>query len=593
MFRWVRLLLGLGAFLLLFPGQAGGAWLETRVKAHKATLTVERDGRALVDHELTLGVRGGPLKSFELSGVDSDAATESDATVVPVVRLGEPKPIPLTLLRGDDGTLRLDIDHPKGLRTGTYVFRFRYTTNLRARDKIRRRGTAAEVEWVGPRFADGIDVAKVVFRLPSGPIPPSLPTPEDSDESQLLGSAFLSQLRPDGANVEVELIRPHVARGEPAVWRVLTSPKVFAGLDEPDRTAPAPGAAPPVVEPPPGERLVTLFGALGLAVAFALLVALKWRLFGKDCRAVKALPRALVPLPIAARAAVSGALLSGAAVLAGLADHPTTGAFLLLGCVCVAMVGAPRLLLAPRGAGHWLPLKDADAFTRAKARRAGRFLDCGTLPGAALFLLGLSVIGVVVALLLPRSPYLALCLALGSTCLLPIFASGRGAQLPGAERERASRVLPALARSLRRRGYRTCAWARVANGENEQDELRLLVRPTAPREGLLGVEIGMQEQATIGGYLLMPFVLVRAREGSLAQQSLRQDVVWQRGRGPEERVAIVRPGVPARGLLIELVGELVRQLSDESRRAPSRARNSRGASSLTSKLGAASPAHAT
>jgi hypothetical protein len=42
--------------LLALPRSAGAAWLETRVKAHRAVVGVERDGRATVDHELTLGV---------------------------------------------------------------------------------------------------------------------------------------------------------------------------------------------------------------------------------------------------------------------------------------------------------------------------------------------------------------------------------------------------------------------------------------------------------------------------------------------------------------------------------------------------------
>ena len=266
MMRWLVWSAWLGALLLAFPASAGAAWLETRVKAHRALVAIDREGKATVAHELTLGVRGGPLKTFELPGIDADAAIEGEARVVPVVRYGEPAPIPLVLQRGDDGTLRIDIEHPKGLRTGTYVFRFGYTTALLSRDKIRRRGTAAEVEWVGPRFADGVDVAKVVFRLPAGPIPPALPTPEDGDEAQLLGSAFLSQLRHEGDQVEVELVRPHIARGEPAVWRILTSPKVFAGLDQPNPAA-APASVAPRVAEPPAERLFWVFAAVGLAVA--------------------------------------------------------------------------------------------------------------------------------------------------------------------------------------------------------------------------------------------------------------------------------------------------------------------------------------
>ncbi len=137
------------------------------------------------------------------------------------------------------------------------------------------------------------------------------------------------------------------------------------------------------------------------------------------------------------------------------------------------------------------------------------------------------------------------------------------------------------------------AWARLAAGENEPDELRLLLRSARARDGLLAIEVGVEQQATVGGFLLLPFVLIRVREGSAAQQSLGRQCSWQRGRTPEERVALVRPGVPARGLLVDLVAELVLQLSDESRPPTRSSRNSGGTSSFTSKLAPASPAHAT
>ncbi len=592
LFRLARCALWVCLALLALTRVGHAAWLETRVKAHRAVVAVERDGRATVDHELTLGVRGGPLKTLELPGVDTGAVLDPEATVVPIVRYGVPASIPLVLALGEDGTLRIDIDHPKGLRTGSYLFRFRYSTNLLARDKIRRRGPAAEVEWVGPRFADGVDVAKVVFRLPAGPVPPSLPVPEDGDEAQLLGSAFLSQLRHDGDQVEVELVRPHLARGEPAVWRVLASPKVFDGLPEPSQVRQSRALSPGVAEPPVRRVFGLGFALLG-AVAYALAVTLKWGLFRRDCRASRVTAVALLPLPIGVRASLAGALASGAAVLGVGGDYPTLAGVLLVLAVIAASIAAPKLLLNPRAAGHWLLLKDEDAFTGKAVRRAGRFLDFGTLPGALLALLCFGGVALGVAAVFPRSPYHALCLALGSVLLLPLFATGRGAHLPGSRSERARRILPRVARDLRARGLKVHAWARLATGESEPDELRLLVRSARARDGLLAIEVGVEQQATVGGFLLLPFVLIRVREGSAAQRSLGRQCSWQRGRTPEERVALVRPGVPARGLLVDLVAELVLQLTDESRPPTRSSRNSGGTSSFTSKLAPASPAHAT
>jgi hypothetical protein len=374
---------------------------------------------------------------------------------------------------------------------------------------------------------------------------------------------------------------------------LLTSPKIFVGLEQAPRTPQSVANLGASVAERPAARLFSVLAALLGAAVYALLVLLKWRLVQKDCRALRAVPTPLVKLPSGLRAALAGALAAGAGVLAVVGDFPTLAALLLLAAVAMAAVGAPRVLLAPRAAGHWLPLKDEDAFAPVVVRRAGRFLDLGTLAGGFLAVVGFGAIALGVVWLLPRSPYHALCLGLGSVLLLPLFATGRSVHLPSPRSESARVALPPVARRLRARGLRIHAFARVAEGDSEPDELRLLVRANRPREGLLGVEIGIEQQPSIAGFLALPFVLVRVREGSAAQRCLGRQVVWQRGRGAEERVTILRPGLPHPSLLIDLVSELSRQLSDETRPPSSRARNSAGVPVLTSKLRAASPAHAT
>ncbi|HEX7452347.1 MAG TPA: hypothetical protein VF294_08685, partial [Polyangiaceae bacterium] len=152
------------------------AWVESEVRSQIATVDVDRSGLAVVTEDLTLGVRGGPLPGFELSGVDLDAEPLPDATVSSVSGTKANVPVtPLLLDKRDDGTLRIEIDRDKGLRTGVYLFHFQYRTNLLKRDLIRREGSDVEVRWIGPRFTQGIDSARVVFRLPAGPTPPTLP----------------------------------------------------------------------------------------------------------------------------------------------------------------------------------------------------------------------------------------------------------------------------------------------------------------------------------------------------------------------------------------------------------------------------------
>lgn len=584
---WMSLV---AALLLTRSGQA--AWVETRVVADTATIDVEREGSAVVGHELTLAVRGGPLKGLELGGADPDAEPLPGATVTPIVRYGVPTPIPLGVTRDEDASLRIDIEHEKGLRTGRYVFRLSYRTNLLARDKLRRRGSGAEVEWVGPRFPDGVDVAKVLFRLPEGPTLPTLPNPEQDDENAALGSTFLSTFRHDGSKVEVELVRAHLAQGEPAVWRLSVSPKIFPGLLEP---TPARRDALPTVVPveESGEDRRLLVLSLLLAGLYAAVVALKWRLFARDCSLLGATPRALLPLPTGLRAALSGSSLAGAAVLATLGDHPTLAGVLLVLSVMAAALLPPALAHRPRGPGQWLPLKDEEAFVGRGPVRAGRFLDAGTLPGIVLFslVLGSLLVG---ARLLSWSPYHSVALVLSGICWVPIFCTGLGTQLPVDRAVRPRRFLARLSRVTRSRlRLKVIAWARIPDG-SEPDELRLLIRVAHPKAGLVGIEVGLEHQATSGGFLGLPFVMIRAREGSESYATMKGPVLWQRGRRPDERVAILRPVLPTVAASVALVREVVAQLSEAS--APPSSRSSKkmaGASSLTAKLRVVSPAHAT
>lgn len=587
---WFRLRPTFAALTLAFTSQTGqAAWFETRVKAHTATVDVERDGSAEVRHELVLGVRGGPVRDFEIQGVDPDAEPIGEATATPIVRYGIPAAIPLVLSRGEDGTLRIEIQNEKGLRTGSYTFAFRYKTDLLGRDRIRRRGTSAELEWVGPRFADGVDVAKLVLRLPIGPVAPVIPNGLEGDDASVMGSAFLSSVRHESGKVEMEIVRPHVARGEPAVWRVLTSPKCFDGLPEPAARIAAANSRILAIERP-GERVVGISAVVAVALVFGLLLLLKWSLHGSDCRAVRAEPVPLLRLPIGARAALAGALLAAATALGALGDHPTTAAVLLLASMATAALRAPKLGVSPRGPGQWLALTDQDAFSARPSRARGRFLDMGTWPGASLFVLLTGALTFVSSRLAPHSPYHALALVLSAAVLLPVFGTGRLSSLPIDRARAPQKFLLKLAVRLRARsGLKAVAWARIPDGSHQPDELRLLLRVPRAKDGLHNIEIGLEHQASPAGFIAMPFAIVRVREDSEAHAALPRSVVWHRGRRADERVAIVRPSLPTVHLCAALVSELVTQLSAPDR---SSSKKTRGVSSVTAKASVRSPAHA-
>ena len=583
---WRQLVcLWLMALGLCVPAVARAAWLETRVKSHAAVVDVDRDGSALVSNEFVLGVRGGPLRTLEIQGIDSDAELAEGASATPVVKYGVPAPIPLVLEQKEDGTLRIEIQRERGLFTGSYTFRFAYRTNLLKNDRLRRRGPAAELEWVGPRFPDGIDVAKVVFRVPAGATEPALAGANDDGEGAL-GSTFLAALRHDAGKVEVELVRPHVARGEPAIWRILTDPKVFEPLKESPASPLARRAARVVPIERPSERAAWIVVALLIAAGYALLIATKTALFERSAHAAGAAARPLLPMRTPLRAALGGALLATAAVLGALGDHPLLASALLFLSIALATLLASRPDSQPRGPGRWFALTDAEAFAMRGPRDAARFLDAGRWPGLFLFLLLFAAFGLGASFIARHSAFGALALVLAASSLVPIFCSGRASFLPRHRVHGPAPLLVKLKAELVRSGLRCVPWARIPDGAREPDELRILVRLGRALDGFVAIEVGYEQYRSAGGYALEPFVLVRVRDESSAKRALPLTSTWQRGRRADERVSIQRPPLPTREHTLALIRELCACLTDS---APERGRST---SEREPKAGVASPAAA-
>lgn len=558
------------ASLALISGHAQ-AWVESEVRSHVATVDIDRAGRAVVTQDLNLAVRGGPLPGFELSGVDLDAEPLPGATVSSVAgSKADISTTPLLLEKRDDGTLRIEVDRDKGLRTGIYSFHFQYRTDLLKRDLIRREGNEVEVRWIGPRFNQGIDSARVVFRLPAGPTPPALPDADTSsgrlDEGDALGGVFIGNLHRLADKDELDIVRPHVSRGEPVLWRVRVSAKAFDAFANPPATlhaekAPGPHAQSTAAQP--RQRLEWWLCAALAALAYAFAVAGKWRYFSKACADRGATARALIALPVGLRAAVSGTLLAAAFVTAAWFDQATLGAVLLVCCMVLASQYAAPAKVVLRGPGQWLPLSEREAFARSSAVVPGRWLDAGTWLGLSVFACACLLVSVAAWCSFARAPYQALLLLLGSACLLPLFFTGRSAQLPADLALRPRALLAGMTRRLRRaEGIKVVPWARIPQGMHEADELRLLVQVPGAVRGLLGLEIGVEYGANVGGSVAAPFVLIRAREGSLAVHALPRGLQWTRGRKADERAAVLRPRLPTQAHCERLVLELAALLRE-------------------------------
>jgi hypothetical protein len=332
---------------------------------------------------------------------------------------------------------------------------------------------------------------------------------------------------------------------------------------------------------------------LGAGLSFGLLLFAKWRGFVAAAMLRHAEAAALVPLSVGVRAALAGVLLGLAVIAGGRWDEPTLVGALLLGAMACATLYARSGRAAPRGPGHWLPFSEADAFVSDRARLPGRYLDASTLAGKlvlAVLLLGLIALHFVVR---KHSPYRAVELLLGGAVLLPVFLTGRARELPVMPGGDPQGTLRRLLSGLRRRGLRAVPVARVPLGSSDADELRLQVQPRGALSGFQAIEVGADHAVGLGGIVAEPYVLLRVREGSECAALLLGQVSFQRGRKPEERVAVLRPKLPTVTETLALVSELVdivtREPAAPQRSAPS---SSGKPASARKPVRAASPAHA-
>jgi hypothetical protein len=586
----VRHFAGAAVFLALvgMPRPAS-AWVETRTKSLLSTIDVGPDGRATVSHELALEVRGGPLRELELKTSDRDAELLPDATVT---RMSTGQPLPLVVERGADGTLKLEIDHERGVRAGSYLFSVRYRTNLVATERLRRRGGAVEASFIGPRLPDGVDGVRAIFRLPAAAVPPSLPTTAPNEPDPGFG-VLLGEVRRTPHADEVELLRSHVASGEPVLWRVEASPRAFPALfAEPQGTASRARAgvstsapARPVASP---WAIAAAFSGLLLSV----LVAVKTRLFARASALAAAKSQGVVPLPASVRAVFSGLALAAALYAGGELGEPLVAGLALVAALLVSALAVPRRERRPRGPGRWLPISEADAFEARKHVLPGAWLDSGTLRGLAALGVSLVLVAGAALIQLGRSPYHALLTVLAGSLLIPLFFTGRASDLVSDRVAFSQRFVRRLARALRgRASLRVVPWARVPEDSREADELRLLVQPRDAASGLVALETGVEPERGIGGFVAVPFVIVRTREGSDAQRLLPRELTWTRGRRPDERVAIIKPKLPTLALTVALIERLSELLSNQR---PKSSRMSSGISASVSKPSRVpSPAHAT
>lgn len=542
------------------------AWVETSIQSDFVVVDAEPSGQALVTHELRLEVRGGPLQAYTLDGVDPGATPEGPGTVQRSDGRGANHDAPLLLHVGDDGTLRLEIDDERGLRHGRYLFRFGYRTDLRARELLQWEGPFVNLRWIGPRFADGVDSMKVLFRLPATDLAPRLPDVDVRGDTygldETAGGVFLAQLRRGTDKDELELTRPHIASGEPVVWRLRTGAKAFRAPPEAELVVRAPvGEEEQGAEPLATRRLAGLLAATIAALLVAFLTASKWRLAERQAESVKLELRPLLPLALSWRVLGAALLAAFSVLLAWRTVHVAwaTGA-LGLGLLFVVQ-RAPRRGLRPRGPGDWRSLSVEEAFpsaglSRRSARERWQRIGSFAVVLAATAAILLWVARAELAVLLVGF------VALTTLALAGVRAEGNASHPTEAERAWLRAVLRRLERDPE---LRVELRARVTRLEPGHDELRLVVRPCCQASGLCSVEVALER----GRFGFAPALMVRVAEGSAAQLAFGTVAVWQRGREETERVAIFRPVLPTRNLTVKLVRRLVAVAAVAARGQPS------------------------
>ncbi len=520
--------------LILASGEARANYTEAHAAGVDVRAVIERDGRMTVTHVVAYRVVAGTLRSIALSGFEDDLRFRPTAAVTS----SDGRTLGASVTRDDKDVLHVTVDDPKGLKRGDYRFELVYEGSLVGR-RLTRDGAFERVRFALPPMREPIDGARVVLELPSAPTEPRAITDGDM-------AADSTNLRRTAERDELELVRPHVPKGDAATFFARVDPKALALVSDPALRAappmPAMDAAPE--RPPIGVALVVAACALALfAAALAKSRVLPPEAYG------------LVPLPSSVRAALAGALF-GAGVLVETQGRFTLGAAL----VAAAMpLSAWRIAARPRGVrapSPWLATKPEDAF--GVARSPADFLDATTRRGALV--LAAFVALVAVACHLARAaggaaPYL---LAIDALAFVPTFFTGTSRQMPASAAREGAALAP-LARALE--GEEDLDVAPFAR----DDEMRLFVTPRLAMPGASGIEIGVAWDRA-GGALLASFdVLVRVHDGSFASAKMTSAYPTKRplpGRKVEERVFRFEPEGPSVYAAASLVRDLAAVLRD-------------------------------
>jgi hypothetical protein len=556
--RWaVATAASLGA--LTATGRASAAWQEAHQTGGDVDIRVEPDGLASIHETVRWHVVRGPVHWIDLENVEPTAVLD------PVVNISAEDGRSLTahLDRRDDRALRVSVDEPKALMKGDFAFDVRWRVDWVKTGAIAREGAAWRISWSSPLPTDGLDLVRTTLDLPAAREAPVVILADNG----AVDDSALSSLRREPSRDVLQIVRPHVARGESVSWTVRIDPSALPAVVDPRLRPPAP---PPPPEPDRVREVSGLGALVALALGYGLLVAAKARAFAAACAARGVRARSITGLPDGLRAALAGLGIAAGVGLQALGAL-TAGSSLVALAILAAASRPPEARLPARGPGRWLVLRPDDAF--ATSEEGGHWLDSATRPGRRAALLAtalLLLLAIVARRFAAQGPWLV---ALDATALVPLFVTGRSTDLPpDGLRTAAPWLAPVFHRLRAVASLRVAPWARVVLGGSTVDELRLLVLPRAVMPGVVGIEIGRASSTTPAGWATTPEVLVRVLEGSSAAAKLTQVLPRARslpGRRGDERVVRLRPRAGTRASAVALTRGLADALTDR-RAVPAR-----------------------
>jgi hypothetical protein len=581
------------------PVRSAHAWVEVHVEADDVRVLLQRTGEARVEHKITLKIAGGPLRSFDVRGVDADAAPDPEGYILPEREAARgslvsavqavAERLPVDSKPRPDGSpgptvLRVRFDREKGLGRGVYVLFLRYATHVRPRREPRE--VLARMEWRGPIWDDGLDSARVTFDLPAAATEPR--AADALDVNDVGGTSrpplVLSTVHRGAERDQIELLRPYAPKGEAITWAIRADPRA---LKPPPATPPRPSGVHEAIDAAlagAARQGILGAGAAALFLFYGVLVALKSREASRFARAAGTAARPLVPLPAPVRAVLAGALLVVGVAVELLLSRATVGALMVLGAVALA---AHRTPLWPRAAlrrpGRWLPVPASVALADPP-RPTGAYLDVSTRAGKALFLMLLAGVAALAIALNETSPYQAELVVFDVAALLAVFCTGRIAELPPDPAKDPARLLRDVARRVEKAfskdQVRLVGRIRVPDGRASADELRLGVAPRATAAGFGAIEVGVVYVPGAGGALALPEVILRTKQGSACEAAMERFARHGRavrGRSANERAVVFSPRLPTARMTAAILVRLLRALTVEQkagaeRHTPSRTR---------------------